>query len=98
MSGRCREGMERWLIWRVEGVWIFAVYRKQGGEVRVTNGLVRRARDTSSSERVRMRSEEHTSELQSLAYLVCRLLLEKKKNNKNSNRLSQHIRQCDRPV
>src|SRR3989441_669030 len=28
------------------------------------------------------RSEEHTSELQSLAYLVCRLLLEKKKKNK----------------
>src|SRR5687767_15469698 len=28
----------------------------------------------------RARSEEHTSELQSLAYLVCRLLLEKKKN------------------
>src|SRR5205823_8837835 len=35
------------------------------------------------------RSEEHTSELQSLAYLVCRLLLEKKKNQekqyKNNN-------------
>src|SRR5205823_8914168 len=29
--------------------------------------------------RERRRSEEHTSELQSLAYLVCRLLLEKKK-------------------
>src|SRR5205823_6823858 len=28
----------------------------------------------------RIRKEEHTSELQSLAYLVCRLLLEKKKN------------------
>src|SRR2546425_9138542 len=28
----------------------------------------------------RCRSEEHTSELQSLAYLVCRLLLEKKNN------------------
>src|SRR5205823_14616815 len=28
--------------------------------------------------RRRLRSEEHTSELQSLAYLVCRLLLEKK--------------------
>src|SRR5229473_7626369 len=28
---------------------------------------------------VALRSEEHTSELQSLAYLVCRLLLEKKK-------------------
>src|SRR2546425_8566064 len=27
------------------------------------------------------RSEEHTSELQSLAYLVCRLLLEKKKKH-----------------
>src|SRR3989441_7204278 len=32
------------------------------------------------------RSEEHTSELQSLAYLVCRLLLEKKKNNTRSNK------------
>src|SRR2546429_3582728 len=29
----------------------------------------------------RMRSEEHTSELQSRLHLVCRLLLEKKKNN-----------------
>src|ERR1035438_10815177 len=31
---------------------------------------------------VLVRSEEHTSELQSLRHLVCRLLLEKKKNNK----------------
>src|SRR2546425_3659854 len=31
------------------------------------------------------RSEEHTSELQSLAYLVCRLLLEKKKTNRCSH-------------
>src|SRR2546425_4073013 len=30
------------------------------------------------------RSEEHTSELQSLAYLVCRLLLEKKKKKVHS--------------
>src|SRR5438445_8863458 len=30
----------------------------------------------------RMRSEEHTSELQSRQYLVCRLLLEKKKHTK----------------
>src|SRR5687767_15215730 len=30
------------------------------------------------------RSEEHTSELQSLAYLVCRLLLEKKKQTMNN--------------
>src|SRR3989441_7099700 len=33
----------------------------------------------------RARSEEHTSELQSLAYLVCRLLLEKKKNEQIAN-------------
>src|SRR5687767_15301832 len=32
----------------------------------------------------RQRSEEHTSELQSLAYLVCRLLLEKKKKKTNN--------------
>src|SRR5205823_14200318 len=31
------------------------------------------------------RSEEHTSELQSLAYLVCRLLLEKKKKKKHKH-------------
>src|SRR5687767_15986184 len=32
------------------------------------------------------RSEEHTSELQSLAYLVCRLLLEKKKKKKTKKK------------
>src|SRR2546427_7142276 len=37
--------------------------------------------------RVRGRSEEHTSELQSQSNLVCRLLLEKKKK-KNNSRLS----------
>src|SRR2546425_3766816 len=34
------------------------------------------------------RSEEHTSELQSLAYLVCRLLLEKKKK-------THHVQHAD---
>src|SRR3989441_5718649 len=45
------------------------------------------------------RSEEHTSELQSLAYLVCRLLLEKKKtlacahtNSRHENLTPQHFR------
>src|SRR5262245_65506788 len=33
---------------------------------------------------IRLRSEEHTSELQSLRHLVCRLLLEKKKKNKRN--------------
>src|SRR5205823_12985087 len=36
------------------------------------------------------RSEEHTSELQSLAYLVCRLLLEKKKKKKTQNTITQY--------
>src|SRR5262245_64993735 len=34
---------------------------------------------------MRARSEEHTSELQSLRHLVCRLLLEKKKKKKKNN-------------
>src|SRR2546425_9354260 len=39
----------------------------------------------------RRRSEEHTSELQSLAYLVCRLLLEKKKKNKEDRDCADKI-------
>src|SRR5690625_6017931 len=35
----------------------------------------------SAAERIEERSEEHTSELQSRGHLVCRLLLEKKKQN-----------------
>src|SRR5258708_29562398 len=42
-----------------------------------------------------LRSEEHTSELQSPDHLVCRLLLEKKKRNKNqSNRHA--LDRCER--
>src|SRR3712207_7481013 len=36
------------------------------------------------------RSEEHTSELQSRQYLVCRLLLEKKKTNTQDSKPSTH--------
>src|SRR5437899_9963133 len=38
------------------------------------------------------RSEEHTSELQSLRHLVCRLLLEKKKNNNTTQARSEKKR------
>src|SRR3989441_3103373 len=56
------------------GVTVVAVTRASGETVlHPTADTVLRAGD-----RLR-RSEEHTSELQSLAYLVCRLLLEKKK-------------------
>src|SRR2546425_5568854 len=43
----------------------------------------------SSSASCRGRSEEHTSELQSLAYLVCRLLLEKKKQEQQQVKTGQ---------
>src|SRR2546425_2350839 len=49
-----------------------------------TSGPVFRA-DEEWTPKKQQRSEEHTSELQSLAYLVCRLLLEKKKNNNTLN-------------
>src|SRR2546425_8684017 len=47
------------------------------------------------------RSEEHTSELQSLAYLVCRLLLEKKKKKPSTERYCNteyYRRDCSRPT
>src|SRR5947209_11120046 len=52
--------------------------------VRITNTQI-----SSVASHVNVRSEEHTSELQSRQYLVCRLLLEKKKkNNKQKTRSS----------
>src|SRR2546430_11597552 len=51
--------------------------------------LDRKAQDTSGL-RAPIRSEEHTSELQSQSNLVCRLLLEKKKSTR---RLDPHRRQ-----
>src|SRR3712207_8660726 len=43
-----------------------------------------RKRDRREGHALEMRSEEHTSELQSRQYLVCRLLLEKKNKNNHS--------------
>src|SRR5207253_6200803 len=43
-------------------------------------GWNHRTSDSMYAHHVRHRSEEHTSELQSRGHLVCRLLLEKKKN------------------
>src|SRR5205823_13552543 len=51
-------------------------------DITSTSGLCLRVSDTQQrgfEDASKGRSEEHTSELQSLAYLVCRLLLEKKK-------------------
>src|SRR5437016_7635118 len=51
------------------------------------------ARDRSMSQL--LRSEEHTSELQSLTNLVCRLLLEKKKNKKKIH-ITNEVQQTTR--
>src|SRR2546426_9003970 len=55
-----------------------------------TNGLLlgKHAAElrTAGLQRVTVRSEEHTSELQSPCNLVCRLLLEKKKNDRKRGR------------
>src|SRR5690348_17547484 len=47
------------------------------------------SRGPVESAQVRRRSEEHTSELQSPVHLVCRLLLEKKKNTINECTITQ---------
>src|SRR2546425_3556887 len=57
------------------------LFRSQHCEAR----RVGRSHQRRRAEREPRRSEEHTSELQSLAYLVCRLLLEKKKNKRRDD-------------
>src|SRR2546425_9723640 len=63
------------------GVALAAHGVRAGHEVRLWVREAERARVINER---RERSEEHTSELQSLAYLVCRLLLEKKKTEPKS--------------
>src|ERR1035441_2000350 len=53
------------------------LFRSRGTGVDGVNHIIRHGGRRRRSQR---RSEEHTSELQSLRHLVCRLLLEKKKN------------------
>src|ERR1041384_6612159 len=64
----------REVVQRREGVWLH-----HPGERR--KGLLRPSFGNPNGWLPQPRSEEHTSELQSLAYLVCRLLLEKKKTH-----------------
>src|SRR5712672_4593477 len=55
-----------------------------GGARRAGQGRAVEPDGERPGQRGELRSEEHTSELQSLAYLVCRLLLEKKKKKTNT--------------
>src|SRR2546425_538653 len=63
----------------------------------VASGLLNKqaAAELGVSEVTLQRSEEHTSELQSLAYLVCRLLLEKKKIKTSTRNSSHQISRCN---
>src|SRR2546425_4581606 len=56
----------------------------RGDVRRVVDRLAEPAGKLRGADSQLIRSEEHTSELQSLAYLVCRLLLEKKKKKISS--------------
>src|SRR2546427_9493601 len=59
----------------------------------------KRARSMSRTEApARARSEEHTSELQSQSNLVCRLLLEKKKNKHRTTRTTSAPQSHHRPT
>src|SRR5687767_100732 len=65
-------------VWEKEDECYFAKELYPGTKTIIAHDITTLdASDTTSRDRIR--SEEHTSELQSLAYLVCRLLLEKKK-------------------
>src|SRR3989441_2658812 len=61
-----------------------AAYR---GALELDPGYVQVWVDLGRLHEERERSEEHTSELQSLAYLVCRLLLEKKKEYRSCHHI-----------
>src|SRR5438067_10297675 len=65
------------------------ISRKHESMVGRTTGRLSRSRARRESMR-RKRSEEHTSELQSRFDLVCRLLLEKKKKQKNKRKIEKH--------
>src|SRR5438445_3602084 len=66
------------------------IYHGRASGERARQGLLRAAVDLRAGERSSpCRSEEHTSELQSRQYLVCRLLLEKKKIYTSTQRHSR---------
>src|SRR5205823_11473583 len=73
-------------FWKLETAELFAHLKKNvralaGQNIRLNDTDEEKIRGRIQKSKEKLRSEEHTSELQSLAYLVCRLLLEKKKDN-----------------
>src|SRR5205823_7957804 len=72
-----------------------ATLSRRPGKVHPSQRASQRSAWPSSTNSGSRRSEEHTSELQSLAYLVCRLLLEKKKPDLNGHPPSCRIATSD---
>src|SRR2546425_6640307 len=71
------------------------LFRSVNSSLRLTFHRTSHMRESSRSVTIislmlQDRSEEHTSELQSLAYLVCRLLLEKKKKTQEAHVEPKH--------
>src|SRR2546427_5742712 len=64
-------------------------WRRQGAVARIVRAA---KRHSGESPRFLVRSEEHTSELQSQSNLVCRLLLEKKKKKKEQDDVSRYAK------
>src|SRR5262245_63455959 len=75
---RSRRVLIFWLLWSITSWW--SRYT-ENSETKISLSKIKQT--------IR-RSEEHTSELQSLRHLVCRLLLEKKKKTKEINETNQH--------
>src|SRR5437016_9052804 len=75
---------------RAAGILYYADRDRYSGSASNRNRSASRGADQPDRprHRLRHRSEEHTSELQSLTNLVCRLLLEKKKKQKKTNKHS----------
>src|SRR2546425_4849460 len=66
-------------LFRSDDSWGRVPASRRSAYILLRLGISKDGRSENATGCRRTRSEEHTSELQSLAYLVCRLLLEKKK-------------------
>src|SRR5687767_15709722 len=77
LANRNRENMDK------AGALAEKIYRANPNHPGAAHYIIHSYDDPTNARR---RSEEHTSELQSLAYLVCRLLLEKKNNSSIQNK------------
>src|SRR2546426_5470392 len=84
-------GDERWQIWRAEPTNPGCAMAEPGVILEATRETIRVAAGKGALLIRELRSEEHTSELQSPCNLVCRLLLEKKKKTTDKFSISSRV-------